>query len=199
MEKKIGALIGGTVTITVVATLLVLMFIQLPAFPLFFNGSVGTSFSVGSIHATITMTKNGEKVFEQYHAGVLTQLGMNYTMGRLTGNASYYNMTTYPTTASNITYVSIGNAGSLSNAITVLPGEWNRTTALQHYGLYNSCNFTAVFHPDTGPYTADCIGLNFYSATIGANYTLWGYDTFSEVTGIDNTFVITIEFKITVS
>jgi hypothetical protein len=199
MQKKIGALIGGTVTITVVATLLVLMVIQLPAFPLFFNGSVGTSFSVGSIHATITMTKSGEKVFEQYHAGVLTQLGMNYTMGRLTGNASYYNMTTYPTTASNITYVSIGNAGSLSSAITVLPGEWNRTTALQHDGLYNSCNFTAVFHPGTGPYTADCIGLNFYSATIGEAYTLWGYDTFTEVTGIDDTFVITIEFKITVS
>jgi hypothetical protein len=55
-----------------------------------------------------------------------------------------------------------------------------------------------VFYPSTGPYTADCIGLN-WEGGIGNDYSLWGYDTFSEVTGIDSTFVITTEFQITVS
>lgn len=195
MQKKMGALIGGTVGLTVVATLLMLMFIQLPLIQMHVGGSVGTSFSVGSIHATITMTRGGVKVFEQYHAGYITKLGMNCTMAKLTGNATYYNMTTYPL---NITFISIGNKGTLDTDDTVLPGEWNRTTAVQHDTLYNSCNFTAVFYPSTGPYTADCIGLN-WEGGIGNDYSLWGYDTFSEVTGIDPTFVVTIEFKITVS
>ncbi len=171
------------------------MFIRLPAIYLFINGSVGTSFSVGSIHSTITMTRDGVKVFEQYHAGVLTTLGMNFTMAKITGNTSYYNMTAFPM---NLSCVSIGNAGSLSSAITVLPGEWNRTACLQHDGTYNSCNFTAVFRGTTGSQTADCIGLN-WEAGIGNDYSLWGYDTFDEVTGIDSTFVITIEMKISVS
>jgi hypothetical protein len=55
---------------------------------------------------------------------------------------------------------------------------------------------TCTFYPDDGgPYTADCIGLNYDDA--GNN--LWGYDTFSEVTGIDDTFTINVEFKVSVS
>jgi hypothetical protein len=158
------------------------------------TGSAGFSFSAYSVHATITITKDGEKIFEQYHAGAVTKLGLNVTFAKLLGNATSYNMTQYNL---NITSISIGNKGTLTTDSTCLPAEWNRTTASQHDLTYNSANFTAVFHPDTGPYTADCIGINFEDG-IGNN-ALFAYDTFTEVTGIDNTFTITVEFKLSAS
>jgi hypothetical protein len=153
------------------------------------------SFTVGSIHTTITIERNGQKIIEEYHAGAVTQLGLNFTFAKLTGSSTLYNMTQYNL---NISQISIGNQGTLNTASTILPGEWNRTAATLHDGTYNSCNFTAVFHPDTGPYTADCIGLNFQSG-IGQTNSLWGYDTFSESTGIDNTYTITVEIKVSAS
>ena len=158
-------------------------------------GSADVSFSIGSVHATITMYRNGVKVFEQYHAGAVTKLGLNTTFAKLVGNSAFYNITT---TLLNVTYISIGNKGTLDTDSTVLPEEWNRTSATVHDATYNSCNWTAVFYPGAGPYTADCIGLN-YESGIGKDSNLFAYDTFAEVTGIDTTFTITVEFKVSAS
>jgi hypothetical protein len=136
-QKKIYALTGAAVT----AVLLTVMFIQIPAIPLFFRGNVGVSFTMGSIHATITMERNGEKIFEQYHAGAVTTLGTNFTLGKLTGNATYYNMTAFPM---NLSYVSIGDQGTLSTASDVLPGEWNRTGELADYIIVPRVNGKAA-------------------------------------------------------
>jgi hypothetical protein len=146
------------------------------------------------IHATITMYKNGVKVFEEYHAGAVVKQGMNVTFMKLTGNDTGYNGTQWNL---NLTYLSIGNQGVLDADSVVLPGEWNRTEAVQHDCTYNCCNFTAIIYPGAGPYTADCLGVN-YESGIG-NDALFGYDTFSEVSGIDDTFVITLEVKLSIA
>lgn len=190
MNKKLVSIIITVAAISVLLTVLVYPY----GTHLFEYGSINVNFTVGSIHATITMEQNGVKVFEQYHAGAVTKLGMNVTLAKLTGNATAYNSTQYTL---NLTSISIGNKGTLDSDSTVLPGEWNRTAATMHDCTYNSFNLTAVFHPNTGPYTADCLGVN-YEDGIGNN-ALWGYDTFTEVTGIDSTFTITIELKITVA
>lgn len=147
----------------------------------------------GSVHTLITIEKKGEIIFQEYHAGALTQLGMNVTLGKLTGNTTYYNMTQYNL---NLTYVSIGN-GAPSATSEVLPGEWNRTYGNVHDATYNSFNITAIFKATSGSQTASCIGLNLESG-IGVN-DLWGYDTFGAVSGIDSTFVITVEIKVTIT
>lgn len=141
-------------------------------------------------HTKITITKAGETVLSEYHAGVVTNLGLNLTFCKLLGNSTYYNTTQYDY---NVSYVGIGNQGSLSAASVVLPGEWNRTIAdTQHDLDYNTANWTLVIYPDSGPYTADCLGLYYHSA----EDTLFFYDTFSEVSGIDDTFTITLEIII---
>jgi hypothetical protein len=153
-----------------------------------------------SIHATVWFYKDGELIFTYTHPGVLTNLGRNITLAKLSGDSGY-NLTWYNW---NTTYISIGNQGVLSNSSTVLPGEWNRTTAtvedITATGTSYSYNLTCTFYPDAaGPYTADCIGINVGSGTIGADETLWAYDTFTEVTGIDETFTINVEFKISIT
>lgn len=162
------------------------------------NVDTGIASNLGKapIHMTVSFFKRGttQLVFEQYHAGALTKLGMNCTLGKLTGNLTGYNMTQYNL---NLTYVSIGDQGTLNSDNTELPGEWNRTAGVQHDCTYNSFNITAWFYPDTGPHTADCIGLNFESGI--SNGALWGYDTFNEKTGIDDTFDIKVEIKVTIS
>jgi hypothetical protein len=191
MNKKLISIMIAVAAISVLVTVLVYPY----ATRVFEYGSVNVSFTVGSIHATITMEQNGVKVFEQYHAGAITKLGANLTLAKLTGYfTSAYNGTTYNL---NLTEISIGNKGTLDADSIVLPGEWNRTAATIHDCTYNSFNLTAVIHPDTGPYTADCLGLNYEDGI--ANNALWGYDTFAEVTSIDNTFTITIELKVTVA
>jgi len=157
------------------------------------NGSVGVDLETGSVHCRIRMWENDELVFDQYHSGVVTDLGDNATLAKLFGDSDY-NLTIYDL---NATYISIGNEGSLSSASTVLPGEWNRTAGTVEDQDQSTMNITATFYPDAGPYTADCIGLIF-EAGIGNN-DLWAYDTFDEVTGIDDSFTINIEFKISVS
>lgn len=193
MNKK---LLGGVVAAVAIAVVVTALLTSAYYTSLNIYGSAGLDFEVGSIHANIIMTRNGVEVFHQYHAGAMTNLGANLTMAKLTGNLTgAYNATTYML---NTTWISIGNAGTLNAASTVLPGEWNRTTTTMHDCTYNSFNLTAVFSGTTGTQTADCIGIN-YETGIGKDGTLWGYDTFTEVTGIDSTFTITIEFKISVS
>jgi len=158
------------------------------------GGSIGIDFETLSVHARIRMWSNGEKIFDEYHAGVVTDIGDNVTLAKLFGDSDF-NVTAY---ALNCTYISIGNQGSLSTSSTILPGEWNRTAATIEDETQSQLNVTATFYPDSGPYTADCIGINWESG-IGKDTVLWGYDTFSEVTGIDDTFTITVEFQISVS
>jgi len=151
------------------------------------------SFTVGSIHSKITIYKDNQTIFDEYHAGTVTKLGTNMTLAKLTGNSTMFNMTQY---SLNLTYVGIGNQGVLTTDSTILPGEWARVLAMAHDGTYNSVNFTVIIHPGAGgPYTADCLGIYFESA--GNN--LWGYDTFTEVTGIDSTFTIVMEIKLTLT
>lgn len=169
-------------------------------------GSVGTSMgatgdggkSPYEVHATVEFYKDGKLVFAYSHPGEETKLGYNITLAKLSGDSGF-NLTTYNL---NTTFVSIGNQGTLTNSSTVLPGEWNRTAGtvedLVVTGETYSFNVTATIYPDTGgPYTADCIGVN-YEDGIGNN-ALYGYDTFNEVTGIDETFTINIEFQISVT
>jgi hypothetical protein len=146
------------------------------------------------LHGTISFYKNGVLLYRFYHPGTLVKLGMNLTMTKLSGYAPTYNQTTFPM---NLTYISIGNQGTLNTDSTELPGEWNRTAATTSACAYNSFNLTATFYPDSGPYTADCWGIN-YQDGIG-NGALFGYETFAEVTNIDSSFTITIEEQISVS
>jgi len=164
-----------------------------------YNGLVAspTSSEIGlypKIHARIRIWKDGILILDEYHAGTLTKLGMNMTLAKLTGDDTFFNLTQYNL---NNTYISIGDKGTLDSDDTVLPGEWNRTAGTVEDEAYDSYNLTCTFYPDTGPYTADCIGINFEDG-IGNN-ALWGYDEFTEVTGIDETFTITVEFKVLIS
>ena len=62
--------------------------------------------------------------------------------------------------------------------------------------IQSGLNVSCTFYP-SGSQTADCIGLNF-GAGAGSN-DLWAYDTFDQVTGIDDTFTINVDFKVTVA
>jgi len=187
----------------ILASILLVVALSIPStINLYINGQTnlgtGINKNLPEVHILVTIEKSGKTILRQYHAGYVTKIGMNFTLGKLTGNTTLYNGTQFYTNNYNITYVSIGNQGTLNTDSTVLPGEWNRTSATQHDGLYNSCNWTAVFTGTTGSQTADCVGLNWVSG-IGMAYSLFCYDTFTEVTGIDSTFTITIEFKVSLS
>ena len=159
-------------------------------------GSANLNFTTFSVHVTAGFWKDGVLLHSAYHAGAVTQLGFNVTFAKLLGNATFYNMTQYNL---NVTYMSIGyNTSNLTPALTCLPNEWNRTAATPHDATYNSCNWTAVIHPGAGPYIAQCFGINFEDG-IGNN-ALFAYDSYpTQVTGIDSTFTITLEFKVSAS
>lgn len=160
-----------------------------------FYGYIGVNLETTSVHARIRIWKGSELILDEYHSGVVTDLGDNTTLCKLFGDTTY-NETQYDL---NATYISIGNQGSLSSSSTVLPGEWNRTAGSLEDQVQSQLNITCTFYPDAGgPYTADCIGLNFEDG-IGKDNTLWAYDTFTEVTGIDETFTISVEFSVSVS
>jgi hypothetical protein len=162
---------------------------------LFESGSAHVDFTLGSVHTVITIEKEGETVLQEYHAGAVTNLGLNLTFAKLFGNSTSYNMTSYNL---NLTQIGIGNQGSLSTSSVILPGEWNRTAAdTQHSLSHNTGNWTVVIYPDAlGPYTADCLGV-YYEG--GSTNSLFLYDTFTEVSGIDETFTITLEIQLSAS
>lgn len=159
-------------------------------------GHVGVDFEATSVHSRIRVYKDGVLVFSEYHPGVVTNLGDNMTLFKLFGDTDMQYVD-IPFT-DNATYISIGNQGSLSASSVVLPGEWNRTAGAIDNESQSSLNVSCTFYPDNaGPYTADCIGLNF-NATASAN-NLWAYDTFTEVSGIDETYTINVDFSVSVS
>jgi len=146
------------------------------------------------VHARIRIYESGVLIMDEYHAGNVTDLGDNATLAKLFGDADY-NLTTYDL---NATFISIGNKGALSTSSTVLPAEWNRTAGTVEDEDQSTMNITCIFYPDdSGPYTADCIGLNF-EGDAAAN-DLFACDEFTEVSGIDETFTINIEFSVTIS
>lgn len=146
------------------------------------------------VHCRIRIYEQGTLVLDEYHSGIVTDLGDNATLAKLFGDSSY-NLTQYNM---NATFISIGNLTSMDSTHTILQGEWNRTAGTVEDQGASTLNITAIFYPDAGPYIADCIGLNLEGG-IGVDDSLWAYDTFSEVTGIDDSFTINIEFSITVS
>jgi len=159
-----------------------------------FYGNVGIDLVTRSIHASVKFYKDGELVFESYHPGNVTDIGDNQTLAWVFGDDDY-NVTSY---LKNSTYISIGNMGILNESSTVLPGEWNRTSGTIKNETGSQLNITCTFEPDAGPYTADCIGIN-WEPGIGVDGNLWASDIFNEVTGIDDTFTIDVEFQISVS
>lgn len=150
---------------------------------------------VSSVHCRIRIYKGTDLIMDQYHSGVVTDLGDNVTIAKLFGDGDY-NLTQYDM---NATFISIGNYSSIDSTATILPSEWNRTAGTVEDEGASTLNITATIYPDaSGPYIADCIGLNL-EGTIGTPQSLWAYDTFTEVTGIDESFTINIEFSISVS
>ncbi len=140
-----------------------------------------------TITATITFRRNGKIVYEYAGLDPLTTQGLTLNLAKLTGNGTYYNMTTYNF---NATWLSVGY-GTVSSSSVVLPGEWDRVAGSQIALTATSFNMTATLIPPAGgPYSANCFGINYESAT--ANTTdLYCYTTFGTVTGIDGNFTIT--------
>jgi hypothetical protein len=157
-----------------------------------------SGFGVGAtheIHCRIRMWQYGMLVFDEYHAGAVTNIGDNMTLFWESGDTDFQVGSMLYTW--NISHIGIGNQGSLDTSSVVLPSEWNRTAITTwNNKIQSTINYTTIIYPDSnGPYTADCIGL-YPNAT--GNF-LWAYDTFTEVTGIDETFTINVEFQVTVS
>ena len=195
-EKKTVTFSIALIALGVLAGAFLIVGLQYTAAQLDLFGNLGVDLETSSIHCRIRMYKDGELVFDQYHTGVVTDLGDNITLFKLFGDTDMQANNVAFT--ENCTFISIGDQGSLSESSDVLPGEWNRTAGTIDNEYQSYLNVSCTFYPDNaGPYTADCIGLNTNS-TAGAHNLLM-YDTFTEVTGIDETFTINVDFKISVS
>ena len=160
------------------------------------HGTVGIDMETTSVHCRIKIWQGDNLILNQWHSGVVTKLGDNMTLFWIFGDTDMQvNNIPY---LDNGTFITIGNQGTLTEDSVVLPGEWNRTAGTVEDETQSQLNITCTFYPDdAGPYTADCIGLNT-NVTASANNLIM-YDTFSEVTGIDETFTINVEFQISVS
>jgi len=192
-KKLVGVGVGSALIAIVVWTAFLMSFAP---HILNLSGKAGVDLETSSVHCRIRMWQNGELVFDEHHSGNVTDLGDNMTLFWIFGDTDMQ-VNDIPYLA-NGTYISIGDQGSLSDSSTVLPGEWNRTVATVEDETQSQLNLTCTFYPDAGgPYTADCIGLNT-NATASANNLIM-YDTFSEVTNIDETFTINVEFQISAS
>jgi len=192
-KKLVGVGVGSALIAIVVWTAFLMSFAP---HVLNLSGSVGVDLEAKSVHSRIRIWKGDELILDEWNAGVVTDLGDNMTLFWVFGDTDMQ-VNTIPY-LDNGTYITIGNQGSLTPTSTVLPGEWNRTLATVEDETQSQLNLTCIFYPDnSGPYTADCIGLNT-NATASANNLIM-YDTFTEVTGIDDTFTINVEFQVSVS
>ena len=197
MDKKIVGFSVGLVCVGVLIGALLMW--SLSPHILSFYGNVGVDLEAKSIDSRIRIWQGDKLILDEYNSGVVTDIGDNMTLFKMFGygNMQYADLPY----GDNCTFISIGNdTGTLSATSTVLPNEWNRTAGtVGGSGKYGQSwlNITCTFYPSAGPQTADCIGLNL-NVTADANNLLF-YDTFTEVTGIDETFTITVEFKISVS
>lgn len=167
-------------------------------------GSIGVAQDTNrppvTLHGKIEFWKEDTMLYAFVHPGAVTKLGYNLTLAKLSGNSAF-SLTFY---AHNTTWLSIGDQGTLTNSSTTLPGEWNVTAgsvgSLVVSGETYSFNVTATMYPDSsGPYTADCFGVNYNGTEGSAGNWLFGYDTFTQVTGIDETFTINLEMQISIT
>lgn len=146
-------------------------------------------------------TPHQKLILSEYHSGALTDLGDNMTLYKLFGDSDMQygslNSSAYAP------FISIGNdTGTLGTSSTVLPEEWYRELGTIDNEAQSSHNITCTISGAEiggvgGTQTADCIGICL-TETDDAD-DLWGYDTFTQVTGIDSTFTINIDFQITQS
>jgi hypothetical protein len=194
MDKKT---VGLIIVVACVSVLLgVVVSPMLYSHVLNLHGRVGVDMETSSVHCRITIYEGETLILDQYHSGVVTDIGDNMTLFWIFGDTDMQYADLLYT--QNATFISIGDQGSLSSASTVLPGEWNRTAATVEDEIQSALNLTCTFYPDdAGPYTADCIGINL-NVTASANNLIF-YDTFDEVTNIDETFTINVEFKVSVA
>lgn len=192
-RKLVGVGVGSALIAIIVWTILLMSFAPLLVR---FYGVVGVDLEAYSVHSRIRIWKGNQLILDEYHAGAVTDLGDNMTLFWIFGDTDMqYGSIPYE---ANATYISIGNQGTLNTTSTVLPGEWNRTTATVEDETQSQLNLTCTFYPDAaGPYTADCIGINAESGAGGNDLIM--YDTFTEVTGIDETFTVNVEIQISVS
>lgn len=132
------------------------------------------------VHSTLKQYRwiDGQRylIYTYSHPGVTTEIGENLTLAKLTGD-SLWNLTDY---LNNVTYIALGIDVGLTNASTVLPGEWNRSSSLtpEYIGAGN-CNYSYSFYP-SGSGITNATSLNFKSG-IGVTYSMWAYDTFADI------------------
>jgi hypothetical protein len=153
----------------------------------------GFEFGV-NVFASVKFERGGKVVY--YFSGLdpLTNLGLNLTFAKLTGNfTSGHNSTTYILNATGIT---LGYCTSGPNASsTILDTEFARNgSAYLHDKVYNGYNLTSVFTGFTGTNSSNCMGVNYGGS--GKQNDLFGYSTFSTVSGIDSSFTITCEIQV---
>lgn len=117
-KNKLAVLFAVMILASVGITALVSSQVGLYEIHLHINGTVPVDVQTHSIHSTVTVTKNGQVIRNEYHAGVMTKLGKNMSFCKWTGNATLYNQTMC---SLNVTYMSIGNMGTLNSDSTVLP------------------------------------------------------------------------------
>lgn len=135
MNKKL--LLGGVVAAVAIAVVVTALLTSAYYTSLSIYGSAGIDFELHSIHATVTMLKDGKPYFSYSHPGSMTNLGANLTMTKLTGNVSNaYNGTTY---SMNTTWISIGN-----NTFTFGLGHVNGWTILQQHSIVGLFSFVHV-------------------------------------------------------
>lgn len=132
------------------------------------------------IHSTVKQWRwiDGAKylVYSYSHPAALTTIGENFTAAKQTGHATW-NLTGYNY---NVTYIALGHQVGLTTSSTVLPGEWNRTSATFEYIGVGHWNYTASFYPG-GSGTTNATSVNWDSG-IGKDQTMWAYDTFTTIT-----------------
>jgi hypothetical protein len=144
-----------------------------------------------NVYAEITFIQYGKVKYHFSGLDPVTNLGLNLTFAKLTGYfTSAYNQSTY---MQNCTYVSIGY-GTPTSSSTYLPVEWAKVSGTLHALVYNGFNITGTITPPASSNSANCMGIN-YEGTANST-SLYGYTTFSTVTGIDNTFTIVCEIQV---
>jgi hypothetical protein len=181
-------------SVSMITIFILILGFSLNSFNNSFINQKGNTMSINyQVNAEITFKKNGKVVYHFSGLDALTNQGLNLTFCKLTGDNTFYNMTTYNM---NTTRVSLGNyTTALSSSSTNLGGEWIRVSGTIHAQAYNGFNITGTFSGLTGTNSSNCMGIEYGGATMNNN-DLWGYITFSQITGIDSSFTITAEIQV---
>lgn len=164
------------------------------------QNSIGGISSLGyNITATVWIYHHDKLIYYYSGPDPFTTIAENLTIQKWTGNVTYFgSMTAY---LYNCSWVSIGN-GTCSASTTYLPWEWDRVAASQTALTSTSFNMTATFTPPVTPpasVPADVMGINYQSLTANTSDLFAYFPWTSQVTGIDNTFTITINIEVSLA